>query len=346
MKKKILFLCQLNGAVNGAQIYNNLIYNFLKKKNYRINFLDTNLEKNPSNVGKLKLIKVFSYIFFYFNFLKCFLNYNLFYIVPGHTFLGIWRFYFIIKILKIFKKKIIIHHHGYGIYYIIKKNSYLKKIFIGKKIINIILTNDLKEKFYKIDKKLNTIIIKNFSTFKFSKKKKINKKLRILFFSNFMKEKGFENFVKLAKLFPKFQFIICGGENQWSKNILRKNFSPNINNLGFLSYKKKDVYWNSDIFIFPTYYKTEGVPISLLDAMASSCAIITTFHNGIPETIGKSALYVKKKNFNDLKKKLKYLTVNNNTLKKFQKKSLKTFLLSKNSKINYLNTIENLFRNY
>jgi len=84
----------------------------------------------------------------------------------------------------------------------------------------------------------------------------------------------------------------------------------------------------------------------LLDAMASSCAIITTFHNGIPETIGKSALYVKKKNFNDLKKKLKYLTVNNNTLKKFQKKSLKTFLLSKNSKINYLNTIENLFRNY
>ena len=346
MKKKILFLCQLNGAVNGAQIYNNLIYNFLKKKNYKINFLDTNLEKSSSNVGRLNLIKVFIYIFFYFNFLRCFLNYNIFYIVPGHTFLGMWRFYFIIKILKIFKKKIIIHHHGYGIYYIIKNNSFLKNIFIGKKVINIILTKDLKKKFDEIDKRFNTITIKNFSTFKFSKKKKINKKLRILFFSNFMKEKGFESFVKLAKLFPKFKFTICGGENQWSKNILRKNFSPNINNLGFLSSKKKDVYWNSDIFILPTYYKTEGVPISLLDAMASSCAIITTFHNGIPETIGKSALYIKKKNFSDLKRKLKYLTENINTLKKFQKKSLEKFLVSKNTKMNYLNTIENLFRYY
>ena len=28
-----------------------------------------------------------------------------------------------------------------------------------------------------------------------------------------MKEKGFEMYVKLAKLFNQFEFIICGGQN-------------------------------------------------------------------------------------------------------------------------------------
>ena len=73
--------------------------------------------------------------------------------------------------------------------------------------------------------------------------------------------------------------------------------------------KKEEIYSNSDIYILPTYYKTEGVPATILDALSSSCAIIiTTFHNGIPEAVGDPALFVKKNNFVDLCKKFKFLT--------------------------------------
>lgn len=344
-KKKILFLCQIKGSINGAQTYNRYIYNHLKKnQKFKIDYLDTNLGYNVANTGEFNFIKFLKFIFFYFNFLKLFNKYEIFYIVPGNTFLGILRFYLIIIILKIFKKKIIFHHHGYGTFLYIKKFNFLKTIFINSNYINLVLTNDLKKKLLKIDKKFNILVIKNFFDLKIKRKKKINKKLKILFFSNHMKEKGFENFVKLSHFFKKFEFIICGKSNDWSKNILKNNSNKNINYLGFVSEKnKKDVYLSSDLFILQTYYKTEAVPATLLDAMASSCAIITTMHNGIPETVGKSALFVKKNDFDDLVNKVKFITKNNQILKKYQIKSFTRYKKSLVSKQKYLKKIESIF---
>ena len=65
-----------------------------------------------------------------------------------------------------------------------------------------------------------------------------------------MKEKGFEIYVKLANLFNQFEFVICGGENHWSKEILKNNFSKNIINLGFVSEKKKEMFTQSLIFTY------------------------------------------------------------------------------------------------
>ena len=214
LKKKFLFICQIDGPTNGAQTYNKLIYKYLKKKYKRnLNYLDTNLSSNVFDTGKINISKIFHYFKFYINFLIKFIKYDVFYIVPGNTFLGIFRFYFIILILKFFNKNIIFHHHGYGVYYYIKNYKFLKKIFLGKNNINLVLTKDLKKKFLKIDAKFKINVMNNFYSLKFKKKKKNNKKLKILYFSNQMKEKGFEMYVKLAKLFNQFEFIICGGQN-------------------------------------------------------------------------------------------------------------------------------------
>ena len=39
----------------------------------------------------------------------------------------------------------------------------------------------------------------------------------------------------------------------------------------------------SQVFCLPTYYPYEGQPISILEAYATGCAVLTTNHGGIPD---------------------------------------------------------------
>jgi glycosyltransferase involved in cell wall biosynthesis len=47
--------------------------------------------------------------------------------------------------------------------------------------------------------------------------------------------------------------------------------------------RKRDLFHNAHLFCLPTYYPYEGQPISLLEAYASGCAVVTTGHSGIPD---------------------------------------------------------------
>ena len=49
--------------------------------------------------------------------------------------------------------------------------------------------------------------------------------------------------------------------------------------------EKKELLDWGNIFVLPTYYKMEGQPISILEAMATKNVIITTQHAGIPDLI-------------------------------------------------------------
>jgi glycosyltransferase involved in cell wall biosynthesis len=46
---------------------------------------------------------------------------------------------------------------------------------------------------------------------------------------------------------------------------------------------KVSLFRTSHIFCLPTYYPYEGQPISILEAYASGCAVMTTSHAGISE---------------------------------------------------------------
>ena len=50
--------------------------------------------------------------------------------------------------------------------------------------------------------------------------------------------------------------------------------------------------------MLPTYYKMEGQPISILEAMATGNVILTTRHAGIPDVVtdGKHGRFFEKKN--------------------------------------------------
>jgi glycosyltransferase involved in cell wall biosynthesis len=45
--------------------------------------------------------------------------------------------------------------------------------------------------------------------------------------------------------------------------------------------RKQELLREAHVFCLPTYYPYEGQPISILEAYASGCAVITTDHSGI-----------------------------------------------------------------
>jgi glycosyltransferase involved in cell wall biosynthesis len=47
--------------------------------------------------------------------------------------------------------------------------------------------------------------------------------------------------------------------------------------------RKTALFDEAHVFCLPTYYPYEGQPISILEAYASGCAVITTDHSGIPD---------------------------------------------------------------
>jgi glycosyltransferase involved in cell wall biosynthesis len=75
--------------------------------------------------------------------------------------------------------------------------------------------------------------------------------------------------------------------------------------------KKELLNW-SNIFVLPTYYKMEGQPISILEALATKNVIISTNHAGIVDVIedNKNGFLVEKKNSKNVTNKLIFLDEN------------------------------------
>lgn len=115
-------------------------------------------------------------------------------------------------------------------------------------------------------------------------------KLNVLFLSNHLPGKGYQELVHaIALLSPDerahFHFHFAGGfEDEASKH----EFLERIAKLDGVTYhgtvsgeNKRHLLEVAHLFCLPTYYPYEGQPISILEAYASGCTVITTDHSGI-----------------------------------------------------------------
>lgn len=120
--------------------------------------------------------------------------------------------------------------------------------------------------------------------------KKNNKKLKILFVGSLDNRKGIVDLLlALSKLKKeKWELTICG---MLTDESIRKTYNELISEMqdkvtfrGYVSgEKKRRVFEEADVLILPSY--GEGMPIVIMEAMASGCAIISTKVGAIPEVI-------------------------------------------------------------
>jgi colanic acid/amylovoran biosynthesis glycosyltransferase len=100
-------------------------------------------------------------------------------------------------------------------------------------------------------------------------------------------------FAQFAQIFPLARFVIAGEgslQNTLEKHAAELGIADRVEFAGFVNQDALvDLYNQSHIFLHPSQttenHDQEGIPNSMLEAMATGLPVVSTFHSGIPEAV-------------------------------------------------------------
>ncbi|SEW14996.1 glycosyltransferase family 4 protein [Kaistella antarctica] len=350
---KILFIAPIPPPIDGQSKASNMVLEMVKKK-YDVSVV--NLSKKNLKNGKISLSRISDIFSVIKQVLQNRKKNDLIYVSIAESFLGNLRDLFIYVICYRDLDKIFIHMlGGAGMTTIINGNgimTILNKFFL-KKIGGVIVEGPLNfETFSKVVVPANIHIVPNFAEdFLFVTDNEIDFKyenieiIEVLYLSNLIPGKGYEElleaYLELNEFYKKqIKVTFVGGfESRKSEVEFLKKIQPE-NGIKYLGKfidgnAKRDLYCNTHVFCLPTYYPFEGQPISILEAYATGCAVISSEHSGIPYIFKdkENGFLAKKKSVESLR-----IALENSV---FEKEKLKLFgQKNKNeAKIKYRSTI-------
>lgn len=242
--------------------------------------------------------------FFYYIYLILKVNTDVFYFTPSGSVGGNIRdsIYLLLMILK--RKKIVTHFHNSAFGKVVNKNKILR--IINKSIYQrvdkiIILGHKSKIMFEPLmipNEKFE--IIRNgidgnlFISEEDLEAKQKSKPINIIYFSNMLKEKGYDIVLDLATNMQSnsnYHFYFSG---KFFDVTLENEFKHRISTMGNVTYfngvygeEKEQLLKKMHYFILPTSYKDETLPISMLEAMANALYIIVSDVGVISEVVNK-----------------------------------------------------------
>jgi len=327
---KILIIGPFSPPITGNSLANDTLFNGIVNKGIHIDKINFAFPTLKENLGTFTLNK-FTHYFLVYRYLNKIFYSNKIYITLGQTFFGVLKYAPFIFLAKAKKKELIVHIHGNYLNQEYKNLKGLKKTIFHKIISlfdkGIVLSESLNKNLAPYIKSENIFSVYNFVEDNILEETTIDdieskdlKKLKIVFLSNLMKEKGIFDFLHSLKFLKEnnipFEAKIAGAIDPIFKDDLYKLFEELKENVKYFGVVKGDQKLNllieSNIFIFPTYYAMEGQPISILEAMATGNIILTTNHAGIPDIFEdkKNGYYIEKNNPKDIFDKLN--SINNN----------------------------------
>jgi glycosyltransferase involved in cell wall biosynthesis len=226
------------------------------------------------------------------------------------------RKYIVFKIAKMFEKKVIFHIHCavfdkfYNNSSTFVKNR-VKEVLDNSNVI-IVLSDYWKNVVSQISTNKNIKILYNPCMVK-EFEKITTEKINVLFMGRVGKRKGVYDIIEAAKLItnPNIEINLYGdGETPEFQKLIQENNLQNIIKLkGWVSSDTKDTaFKSSDIYILPSY--EEGLPMSVLEAMAYGLPIISTPVGGIPDAVEDcvNGFLVQPGNYKALVEKINLLT--------------------------------------
>ena len=150
---------------------------------------------------------------------------------------------------------------------------------------------------------------------------------RLIYLGSINKEKGIiELLSALFQVKYKVHLDLCGTIIEES---IKDSFEELLYRLGdkvtYHGYvdktKKSQLLSSADVLVLPSY--REGLPISILEAMANSCAVVTTPVGAIPEILTEeNAIFVEPKNIDQLQCALEQVIENENFRLRMQQNPL------------------------
>ena len=299
---KVLVIGPFPYPIDGCSNANKVFYQNLKKRAVPSDFINTNTPVISGDQGStFSFKKAVSFLRNYSNFYKIGAS-DVVYFTPGQTFYGILKYAPFILLCMALRKPYTIHVHGnhLGVHYRLLQGS-KKKIFhflISHAAAGIVITRSLKENFKGLLPENKVFVVDYFVEdylYKLNAAAKKDDKLHILYLSNLMKEKGIlECLDALAEIKQKniaFHAVIAGSVETGLQAEIDKRLhqlGSDASYVGVITGEEKiKAFAQANVFILPTYYPMEGLPFSLLEAIAIGNIVITTKHAGIPDVVNE-----------------------------------------------------------
>lgn len=322
--KKVLVIGPFPEPTTGVSLANEIVLKILREDpNYYVSKLNTSFHKFDESIGKFSWDKFFFNLKFNLSVFKT-LSFDVVYLTPGQTFLGVAKYLFLFIIPWIFGKEVIFHVHGNHL-----RNEFDSLRGIKRKLFHFILSRSSKAIALSESLLANVQPFvpehKSFFLYNFAQDHQVFKNklieidkrgLRIVYLSNLMKEKGINDL--LDALFDlenqgiNYSAKIAGNIDAENEEVVRQKLSR-LKNTEYIGIVKGDqkvelLEW-ANVFILPTYYQMEGQPISILEAMAAQCVIVTTSHAGIPDVVKQdiNGFFVEKENAKSIVSGLKMI---------------------------------------
>ncbi|MCO4525541.1 N,N'-diacetylbacillosaminyl-diphospho-undecaprenol alpha-1,3-N-acetylgalactosaminyltransferase [Streptococcus infantarius subsp. infantarius] len=269
---------------------------------------------NASNVREIDITNNFKFLVVILKIL--FEPVDVFYFTPAGSKFGIVRDNFYLILMLIRRKKVVCHFHNSSFGREIENNFFLGAFssFVYKRVDSIIILGQKqKEMFrrFKLPDSKFSIIHNGIDEELFLNDEKIMSKhnhnhYNVIYFSNMLPEKGYRLILESADLLSDKADISFFFSGKFFDKRLEQEFLNRISTLknvkyinGVYGYDKVKLLHKMNIFVLPSNYKDETLPISMLEAMASGCYIIVSDVGVINEVINpESTTLISKDNLN------------------------------------------------
>lgn len=358
-KPKILFILHLPPPVHGAAMVGKYIHNSkIINEKFDCQYINLALAHDLNDIGKNGWKKLLTFIKLLLKICKTIKKFNpdLCYLTPNTKSKAFYKDFIVVQLLKLFKKKIIIHFHNKGVTSrqdLLIDNILYKIFFKDIKVILLteVLYNDIKKYVTKdkvyicpngIPKNKDYVSIRT-----------NNKVIHLLFLSNLLIDKGVFTLLNACQILKEKGYdYVCyfvGGETAeintelFNKELIKRNLNEKVKYLGKkFGDDKEKCFQEADIFILPT--NNDCFPLVLLEAMQYQLPCIASNEGGIPNIIedNQTGFIIEKNNSIALAESIIKLINNNNLRKelgeKGRKKFLKEFTLEK-FEYNFMNIL-------
>jgi glycosyltransferase involved in cell wall biosynthesis len=325
-KAKILFILHLPPPVHGAAIMGDLIRNSAKINDaFDARYINLSIAKKLSEIQKYGIQKAFRLLTLQGKVFWALLRnrYDLCYITLTVNGSGFYKDLLIVLLLKLFRRRIIYHFHNKGVEnarrFSINRLLYR---FTFRNTKSILLSSHLYSDIKRYVDEKDVYYCANGIPPNFLEEVKKSEKngddvCKLLFFSNMMMQKGVYVLLDACKILKykgvKFECHFIGAwsdisENEFMEEVEKSGLQEHVFAYGGKYGVDKDkFFYDSDVFIFPTYNETFG--LVNLEAMQFSLPVISTTEGGILDVVsdGTTGFLVPKRNVTALARKIEAL---------------------------------------
>ncbi len=321
---RILVVGPLPPPVNGMSLANRMLVDGLQRKTHDVDTIDTKTgtkRDNVKNQGRVSFRKVSRSIMPVMKGIRKILltrKYEVIYLTPSQNANGYLKYVPIMWAARVKKIPCFIHIHG----------GYFRTMYDGlrgwkKRVVDkslrelagaIVLGPSLKYMFEDLVPDEKIFVCENgVENEVFATEEEIRQKIeryntddtiRVVYLSNLMESKGILDLFEAVKMLrnqgKKVHLDVAGAIEPAIEARVREYLSKLGDAVTYHGVvkgkKKKELLLNNYIFCLPTYYPNEGQPISILEAMANGCAIVTTDHGGIKDIVNEEyGVFVEKR---------------------------------------------------